>query len=166
MSYSNGTGVSKKRTLFVGASFGEISLTSDLTSSGIKIQLEMEFSKSKKNVRAHLGDYPTRLQLYKTPPNETISLKEFEELAEQRLKSNNYYHNYTRTHYLEFIGTIQVCNNIYCCSASEIRQYSSEGLTRREAQRRQGLYQGRQDWTTQRHATYCEGCSDSNTMSI
>lgn len=92
MSYSNGTGVSKKRTLFVGASFGEISLTSDLTSSGIKIQLEMEFSKSKKNVRAHLGDYPTRLQLYKTPPNETISLKEFEELAEQRLKSNNYYH--------------------------------------------------------------------------
>ncbi len=48
----------------------------------------MEFF-PKKKVRARLGEYPTRLQLYKTPPNETISLKEFEELAEQRLKSNS-----------------------------------------------------------------------------
>lgn len=30
--------------------------------------------------------YPTNLQLYKVPPVETISLQEFEELAEQRHK--------------------------------------------------------------------------------
>jgi len=30
--------------------------------------------------------YPTRLQLYKTPPVDTIGLQEFEELALQRLK--------------------------------------------------------------------------------
>ena len=44
----------------------------------------MEFDKKSK---LQLGGYPTRLQLYKTPPNETVSLKEFEELAELRLKS-------------------------------------------------------------------------------
>ena len=32
------------------------------------------------------AEYPTRLQLYKTPPVDTISLQEFEELALQRLK--------------------------------------------------------------------------------
>jgi len=31
-------------------------------------------------------EYPTRLQLYKTPPVQTIALQEFEELALQRLK--------------------------------------------------------------------------------
>ena len=31
-------------------------------------------------------EYPTNLQLYKVPPVETISLQEFEELAEQRHK--------------------------------------------------------------------------------
>ena len=34
-------------------------------------------------------EYPTRLQLYKTPPVQTIGLQEFEELALQRLKCEN-----------------------------------------------------------------------------
>ena len=48
----------------------------------------MEFpSKSKKRrVGVVSVGYPTRLQLYKTPPVDTISLQEFEELALQRLK--------------------------------------------------------------------------------
>ena len=41
----------------------------------------MEFGKKKKSQA-----YPIRLQLYKTPPVDIISLQEFEELALQRLK--------------------------------------------------------------------------------
>ena len=44
----------------------------------------MEFaSRRRRNVKT---EYVTNLQLYKVPPVETISLQEFEELAEQRLK--------------------------------------------------------------------------------
>ena len=46
----------------------------------------MEFDIGNKKSKLQLGGYPTRLQLYRTPPNETVSLKEFEELAELRLK--------------------------------------------------------------------------------
>ena len=42
----------------------------------------MEFGKKSAKTQA----YPTRLQLYKTPPVDIISLQEFEELALQRLK--------------------------------------------------------------------------------
>ena len=44
----------------------------------------MEFSQKRRRVES--AEYPTRLQLYKTPPVDTISLQEFEELALQRLK--------------------------------------------------------------------------------
>ena len=45
---------------------------------------EMEFhGRRRRNVKT---EYVTNLQLYKIPPVETISLQEFEELAEQRLK--------------------------------------------------------------------------------
>ena len=44
----------------------------------------MEFGhRRRRNVKT---EYVTNLQLYKVPPVETISLQEFEELAEQRLK--------------------------------------------------------------------------------
>lgn len=44
----------------------------------------MEFvPRRRRNVKT---EYVTNLQLYKVPPVETISLQEFEELAEQRLK--------------------------------------------------------------------------------
>ena len=48
----------------------------------------MEFQFLKRSKRRFVGsaEYPTRLQLYKTPPVDTISLQEFEELALQRLK--------------------------------------------------------------------------------
>ena len=45
----------------------------------------MEFRK-KRRVGIQSAEYPTKLQLYKTPPVDTISLQEFEELALQRLK--------------------------------------------------------------------------------
>ena len=44
----------------------------------------MEFKPKKR--RLVQTEYPTRLQLYKTPPVQTIGLQEFEELALQRLK--------------------------------------------------------------------------------
>ena len=45
----------------------------------------MEFARSKRSV-VKSNEYPTKLQLYKTPPVDTISLQEFEELVLQRLK--------------------------------------------------------------------------------
>ena len=44
----------------------------------------MEFRKKRRV--AGTSEYPTRLQLYKTPPVQTIPLKEFEELAKKRLE--------------------------------------------------------------------------------
>ena len=51
----------------------------------------MEFPSNKPKTKSkgrvvRSGEYPTRLQLYKTPPVDTIGLQEFEELALQRLK--------------------------------------------------------------------------------
>ena len=51
----------------------------------------MEFASRTKRIRKRgvgrvEAEYPTNLQLYKVPPVETISLQEFEELAEQRHK--------------------------------------------------------------------------------
>jgi DNA primase large subunit len=47
----------------------------------------MEFRVKRKRGAGRLkSEYPTNLQLYKVPPVETISLQEFEELAEQRHK--------------------------------------------------------------------------------
>ena len=48
----------------------------------------MEFGSRNKRRRGVEEDkeYPTRLQLYKIPPVQTISLQEFEELAIKRLK--------------------------------------------------------------------------------
>lgn len=43
-------------------------------------------AKRKRGVGRVKAEYPTNLQLYKVPPVETISLQEFEELAEQRHK--------------------------------------------------------------------------------
>ena len=47
----------------------------------------MEFNNPKRRKRG-LGkeEYSSRLQIYKIPPVQTISLDEFEELALQRLK--------------------------------------------------------------------------------
>ena len=50
----------------------------------------MEFGSKK--LKVDTRGYDTRLQLYKNPPTETISLKEFDELAEQRLKSKKIVH--------------------------------------------------------------------------
>ena len=46
-------------------------------------------AKRKRGVGRVKAEYPTNLQLYKVPPVETISLQEFEELAEQRHKRKN-----------------------------------------------------------------------------
>ena len=49
----------------------------------------MEFDRPSKKRRYRVegsSEYPTRLQLYKNPPVQTIELQEFEELALQRLK--------------------------------------------------------------------------------
>lgn len=43
-------------------------------------------SRRKRGIGSVKTEYPTNLQLYKVPPVETISLQEFEELAEQRHK--------------------------------------------------------------------------------
>ncbi len=58
----------------------------------------MEFKeKKKRRVNVEETDYPTRLQLYKTPPVQTIELREFEELALQRLKCKcNIQHQWIR----------------------------------------------------------------------
>lgn len=47
----------------------------------------MEFAIREPKPKVNTRGYDTILQLYKCPPSETISLKEFDELAEQRLKS-------------------------------------------------------------------------------
>lgn len=53
----------------------------------------MEFGRDKKRRRNNVKtEYVTSLQLYKMPPVETISLQEFEELAEQRLKRKTTLH--------------------------------------------------------------------------
>ena len=50
-------------------------------------EAEMEFSKRSRRYRSGLTcDYPCALQLYKLPPTEVVSLQEFEEMAEKRLK--------------------------------------------------------------------------------
>ncbi|XP_020894564.1 DNA primase large subunit isoform X2 [Exaiptasia diaphana] len=50
----------------------------------------MQFSRQKKSVQLKdgriWGQYPDRLQMYKIPPTDNISLEEFEELAIERLK--------------------------------------------------------------------------------
>ena len=54
-----------------------------------KEDLKMEFASRrirKRGIGRVEAEYPTNLQLYKVPPVETISLQEFEELAEQRHK--------------------------------------------------------------------------------
>ena len=48
--------------------------------------MEFQLKRSKRRFVVGSGEYPTRLQLYKTPPVDTISLQEFEELALRRLK--------------------------------------------------------------------------------
>ena len=45
--------------------------------------MEFEGSRKRRKVKT---EYVTNLQLYKVPPVETISLQEFEELAEKRVK--------------------------------------------------------------------------------
>ena len=47
----------------------------------------MNFGKRSRKRRSEvLCDYPSALQLYKLPPREVISLQEFEEMAEKRLR--------------------------------------------------------------------------------
>ena len=47
----------------------------------------MEFGQRRRGRRSRLErSYPSALQLYKLPPTEVVSLQEFEELAEKRLR--------------------------------------------------------------------------------
>ena len=61
----------------------------------------MQFTGRSRGRRSGLTcDYPCALQLYKLPPTEVVSLQEFEEMAEKRLRCELDAHTHTHKLYV------------------------------------------------------------------